>query len=129
VRVLIVEADADVLQIVTELLAEDGFEVAGRTEPRDALAALDERRPDALLLDLGDHPSATARFLEQLASRPRSAELPVVLVGGSPADARAPAVVHVLSKPFSIAEVEAALLATACARAAGVATRTGPAQR
>src|SRR5205823_2874824 len=51
-RVLVVEDEASVGQVVVDVLADEGHEVRWATNGRDALALLDHWRPDVIVLDL-----------------------------------------------------------------------------
>jgi CheY-like chemotaxis protein len=52
VRVLVVDDTPDVLQVVADILTEDGAEVTAVGSAEEALAALQWERPDVLLSDL-----------------------------------------------------------------------------
>jgi CheY-like chemotaxis protein len=52
VRVLVVDDAREVLQIVTDVLAQDGAKVTAVGSAEEALAALQGERPDVLLSDL-----------------------------------------------------------------------------
>jgi CheY-like chemotaxis protein len=52
VRVLVVDDTPDVLQVVADILTEDGAEVTAVGSAEEALAALQWKRPDVLLSDL-----------------------------------------------------------------------------
>jgi signal transduction histidine kinase/ActR/RegA family two-component response regulator len=53
VRVLLVEDDADTLEVITAILRQAGAEVEGATSGNEALARLRESVPDVLLSDIG----------------------------------------------------------------------------
>ncbi len=53
VRVLVVDDTPYVLQVVADILTEDGAEVTAVGSAEEALAALQWERPDVLLSDLG----------------------------------------------------------------------------
>jgi len=52
VRVLIVDDERDTVATLSELLADEGYQVCGVCKARDALAAMQDFDPDAVLLDL-----------------------------------------------------------------------------
>ena len=51
-HILIVEDDPDVRNLLSEVLSEDGYDVASAQDGAEAIAQLRRRRPDAILLDL-----------------------------------------------------------------------------
>ena len=51
-RILVVDDDAAVRNVVTDALLEDGYQVDAACNGRQALAAFRKHRPDALVLDL-----------------------------------------------------------------------------
>ena len=50
--VMVVDDDPDIRAFVSELLADEGYEVRAATNGRDALAVLTNWHPDVILLDL-----------------------------------------------------------------------------
>ncbi len=50
-RILLVEDDAAIRQLVTELLTESGYQVTAATSGRDGLERAATARPDLILLD------------------------------------------------------------------------------
>ncbi|HEX4132313.1 MAG TPA: response regulator [Pirellulales bacterium] len=53
VRVLVVEDDVDNATVLSRLLVSHGYEAQTCTYAKDALATIEQWRPDAILLDLG----------------------------------------------------------------------------
>ncbi|MEQ1913034.1 MAG: response regulator, partial [Vicinamibacterales bacterium] len=51
-RVLIVEDDADIADLIRRYLQKAGFDVDVRLSGRDALRAIADNRPDLLVLDV-----------------------------------------------------------------------------
>jgi CheY-like chemotaxis protein len=103
-RVLIVEDDADLRDILLLALGEEGYAVAGAENGLDAIVSLTfGDRPDALLLNLHMPVLSGSDVLEIVRLDPAYARLPVILMTGAPvppeigrgADA-------VLLKPFEI---------------------------
>ncbi len=108
-RVLIVEGDPEVREILAALLVEGGHEVATAAHGRAALDGLDAIRPDAILLDVTGGAMPAEQFRAEQRRRWRSAGIPVVvLADGAPGPGHAPRG-RVLTRPVSIAEVESAL--------------------
>jgi two-component system OmpR family response regulator len=52
-RILLVEDDAELREMVRRALVIEGFEVTGRANGGDALRAVEHEPPDALVLDIG----------------------------------------------------------------------------
>jgi DNA-binding response OmpR family regulator len=79
-RVLVVEDDPRIRQLLVDLLVDDGYDVRAVEDGEDALVATKEFRPDLVLLD-GELPGvdgwSVARRLRQVS------DLPIVFVTGS----------------------------------------------
>ncbi len=60
-RVLVAARDRRFLEMARFLLARSGFEVESTTRPRDVLAAVDEYRPDIVILDGSESVGSAAR--------------------------------------------------------------------
>jgi CheY-like chemotaxis protein len=108
-RVLVVEDEASVGQVVADVLADEGHEVRWATNGRDALALLDQWRPDVIVLDLmmpvmdGRAFRAAQRLLPGTVAR-----VPLVVLSGM-REARATAeelgATAVLAKPFELQDL------------------------
>ena len=104
-RVVVVEDDVDIRELVVELLAEFGFDTVGFADGRAALADL--RRPGAppavVLLDL-EMPGMTGwEFRREQLRDPLLAHVPVVVTSGAdPACIEADAYVP---KPYDTTEL------------------------
>ena len=110
--VLVVDDDPEVLRVLAELLADEGYRVRTAADGAAALRELDEAPPDLVLLDcqLPElHGVTLAAGLH--AARPG---LPLILVSGISDDPCLPGVPF-LRKPFDADE----LLATVAAALAG----------
>ena len=80
-RILIVDDEANIRKMLGALLRAEGFDVAEAQNGNAALLALDEVRPDLMVLDLIMPPGPTG--LETLARlRERDQSLPVVMMSG-----------------------------------------------
>ena len=79
-RILVVEDDAAIRQLLVDVLVDDGYDVRAVADGDRALAATEELRPDLVLLD-GELPGvdgwSVARRLRQIS------DLPIVFVTGS----------------------------------------------
>jgi signal transduction histidine kinase len=77
-RVLIVDDDAPILEVLEMRLAAMGFEVTATRDPQEALAAVDAGRFDVALVDLRMEPTDGIALMEALHARqPR---LPVLIM-------------------------------------------------
>jgi CheY-like chemotaxis protein len=108
-RILIIEDDRDIRDVLTLVLGAEGHEV--RTAA-DGIAALDDLRedgrPDLILLDMMMPRLDGEGFLHALRGDPRTADIPTVIVTGHPA-VRAKAAelgaTGFLAKPIELAEL------------------------
>jgi len=76
-RILIVEDDPSLCLLYASELRRDGYEVESATSGAAALAALDERLPDLVVLDIRMEPLDGLETLGELRARHRN--LPVIL--------------------------------------------------
>jgi CheY-like chemotaxis protein len=79
-RVLVVDDDRDIRELLVELLASEGYEVASAADGRRALAEARSRRPDVILLDLMMPVMSGWEFREAQLRDPELAGIPVVVV-------------------------------------------------
>jgi two-component system nitrogen regulation response regulator NtrX len=80
-RVLLVDDEANIRKMVGALLQAEGFETAEAPNGTAALAAVEDRAPDAILLDLMMPPGPDGlATLEQL--KQRAPDVPVVMMSG-----------------------------------------------
>jgi CheY-like chemotaxis protein len=118
-RVVVVEDDEDIRDLVVELLSQSGFDTVGYADGAAALAALRAAAEDpaVILLDL-EMPGMTGwEFRRQQLEDPHLAGIPVVVasatLGASPIDADA-----FLPKPYETTEL-CSVLARLSLRGAG----------
>jgi two-component system cell cycle response regulator len=83
-RVLVADDEPAVLESVTWLLQEHGFEVTGARTGAECLAALEQRRPDLLVLDLALPDVEGYTLLERVAADPRGVDVPVLVLSALP---------------------------------------------
>jgi DNA-binding response OmpR family regulator len=105
-RVLVVEDDVSIGQVIADLLADEGYQVRWAKDGRAALAVLDEWRPDVIVLDLM-MPVLDGRAFraEQRRRGGAVAQVPVIVLSGARAARAAAAelgVAAVLTKPFDL---------------------------
>jgi CheY-like chemotaxis protein len=122
--VLIVEDDADTLDLIAEVLRDDGYRVASATNGEEALATLRAapERPSLILLDLLMPVMNGWQFLEARAAEGVFAEIPVLVLSADPARQLAAqrGVVAVISKPFDLGRLLRLVRAVTKAQAAPV---------
>ena len=65
-RVLIVEPDADILEIVDILLTMNGFTVIKASNAKKAIAEIQSAKPDVILLDIQPWANDTRQICKEL---------------------------------------------------------------
>lgn len=107
-RILIVDDEAGIRDLLQEILSIEGYETVARNSGRDGIAAYREQHFDLVLVDLlmpGMHGSEVARILTN-----ETPGLPVVLITGSDSDTVESQTVNIpiaaiITKPFVLDEV------------------------
>jgi DNA-binding response OmpR family regulator len=103
-RVLLVEDDDAVAEVVELILHESGFAVDRVSSVADALVSVDSEPPAAVLLDLTLPGMSGLSFLKACRESATLAGVPIALMSGTPLptleDGLAPDAI--LSKPFDI---------------------------
>jgi CheY-like chemotaxis protein len=111
-RVLVIDDDASLRDLLTEFLWEEGFDVRCAADGLQALLLIEAERPDVVLLDLMMPVLGGDGFLATCERDARLQDLPVVVLsaGLRPATSRARQNVRAwLSKPFQFEEVVRAI--------------------
>lgn len=109
--ILLVEDDEDIRQEISELFREEGYDVVGRRNGREALDALREgTTPDLILLDLRTPVMDGWQFRVEQKRDPALAAIPVVAISadGSPMAAAIDAQ-RFVGKPFTAAQLRTAV--------------------
>lgn len=83
-KVLLVEDDESVRQLVRVTLDINGFEVVEAKDGLEGLLMLDMHRPDAVVLDLMMPDVGGERMLAQLRATEETKRTPVVIITGKP---------------------------------------------
>ena len=78
-HILVVDDDPTFVHLVTSLLEQEGHEVVIAADGKEALAAIERRQPDLILLDIGLPGMSGLEMLSRL--RPR-VQAPVIVVSG-----------------------------------------------
>ena len=81
--VLLVEDDGWLRYIMAELLADDGYEVVEATTGTQALALVEERAPDVVVLDLNLPEMSGLEVLHELRANEQTLALPVIVMSGA----------------------------------------------
>jgi len=106
VSILIVEDEHPIRDIITEILEDEGYRVAGATNGLEALKYLRQHaHPRLILLDLGMPVMTGWEFREHQQRDPQLAEIPVIVMSALPdLDRRAAALkaADCLNKPVNI---------------------------
>jgi DNA-binding response OmpR family regulator len=83
-RVLLVEDDDSVRQLVKITLEMNDYDVVEAKDGLEGLLLLDMHRPDAVVLDLMMPDVGGERMLAQLRATPETKRTPVVIITGKP---------------------------------------------
>jgi signal transduction histidine kinase/CheY-like chemotaxis protein len=78
--VLVVDDDPALREILSSLLAEDGWRVATAADGEAALAAVEQARPTAMVLDLMMPRCDGFEVLRVLRTQPKTRDLPVIVI-------------------------------------------------
>ncbi len=111
-RVLVIDDDSGVLELMEAYLSRQGFQVIGVPNGEDALGTLDDTQPDLIILDLVLPGMGGLDVLRQLKQAlPR---VPVVMFSGHPhtrtvVEAMRRGASDFLRKPFELEEFDLAL--------------------
>jgi CheY-like chemotaxis protein len=82
-RVLVVEDNPDIRELLIELLASEGNEVRGATDGAGGIAMAQEWGPDVVLLDVSMPTLNGREVARELRSDPRTAHIPLVTLGAA----------------------------------------------
>lgn len=103
--VLVVDDEPSILEIVQEVLEDEGFSVLTARDGREGLAVALHKRPSVIITDLM-MPGLNGRVLrERLMRDPRTARIPVLLMSAAYNPQPDDAFVAVIAKPFSLDEL------------------------
>jgi CheY-like chemotaxis protein len=121
-RVLVVDDEPEVLDVLRELLEELGYEARSAASGEQAIAAMATTRPQVVFLDLAMPGISGLEALTYFRQHHRT--VPVIVITGAPGQesaqkARAAGAFDVLAKPFDMAALQSLV-----AQATRVAPRT-----
>ena len=103
--VLVVEDDASIREVISDVLEDKGFRVLPAANGSDALQQLDRVRPDVMVLDLLMPVMHGWAFMETYLQKTGGSLIPIVVVSVNPALPRSYnrlGVHTVVSKPFDV---------------------------
>lgn len=104
-RILIVERDDSVAEMLRALLLDEGYEVPARLAMLEDASSVPPNQPDLLLLDIDSVRGAISTTLDTLEVHPGTCNLPVVCMSTlvPPADLRSRRnVAGLVQKPFDL---------------------------
>lgn len=79
-KVLIVEDDQSILEVLAEKISEAGYEVIKATDGKSGLKIADDKKPDLVLLDLQLPKMDGKQFLKTIRSSENYKKLPVIIL-------------------------------------------------
>jgi CheY-like chemotaxis protein len=107
-RVLVVDDERPIRDVISEALAESGYEVETAPNGAAALQQIARSRPDVVVLDLMMPVLDAAGFMHLLRLNPGSADLPIIILTAAyePYEAaRRLGATACLTKPFKLEEL------------------------
>ena len=107
-RILVVEDEPDIVNVLTDLLGSAGYEVTATDAVFGAAALVRELDPCVVLLDVGLPYRSGTTLLAELKADPRTADVPVLIISGLPealTEERRAQATAVLTKPVDIASL------------------------
>lgn len=82
-RILVVDDEHDLSQMMVDLLTEAGFEARSAGSGRDALAVIQANPPDLVLLDINMPELDGFEVAAMLKSDPSTATIPIIMVSAN----------------------------------------------
>ena len=81
-KILAVDDEPDHLELLHQLLAEEGFDIATATNGMDALGKISRSQPDLIVADISMPKMNGFTFCEKLRENPATAAIPVLILTG-----------------------------------------------
>ena len=81
-RVLVIDDESEITEIVEAFLSEAGYAVASENSPQRAIAKVREVRPDVILLDIMMPAMDGYDVCQQIKALPEFAHVPVIFLTG-----------------------------------------------
>ena len=79
-KILVVEDEAALSELLSYNLSKEGFEVSLSADGEDAVIAVDEQRPDLILLDWMLPSQSGIEVCRQIKARPETRDIPVIML-------------------------------------------------
>ncbi len=102
--ILIVDDDTSLRDTLAEIFVAAGYAVTTAANGQEALACLDEHRPNVILLDMMMPVMDGREFLEVKLARPAVADVPVVVASASTSD-EVTGAIAMFDKPCDVDEL------------------------
>lgn len=83
-RILIIEDDEDILQVLETVLIHNDFEVKGLERTDDILKAAEEYHPDLILTDYLLSGTNGGKICQQIKAHKETCHIPVILISAYP---------------------------------------------
>lgn len=128
--IVVVDNDRPFLELLQELLTEEGFRVVPHPEGQTAATLIRQEQPDLVILDIRlEHPEAGWEVLELIRLDPETAQIPVIVCSADSSAQEKAAMLQdqrceLLEKPFDLDR-----LVSAVKMALGAAPRDPEAHR
>jgi DNA-binding response OmpR family regulator len=105
-RVLVIDDERHITRLVEFILSKQGYAVATANSAEQALASVDEFRPDAILLDLGLPGMSGIEAIHRLRSNERYTTLPIMVLSARsfehvPQELREAGATYLWAKPIA----------------------------
>ena len=106
-RILVVDDEQAISQVLHDLLADEGYEVLTAGNGREALASMADGRPDLVLSDVMMPVMGGAELCQALAADPHYGSIPVVLMSaaGEGTTRERCAYEAFVAKPFNLLDI------------------------
>ncbi len=110
-KILIVEDNANLCELLTIIITRSGYEVAAAKTGEEAVEMASAIRPDLILMDIGLPQLSGVEATKQIKANPSTKDIPVAVLSALPMSSHGkPAIeagaVAVLQKPVSVADIE-----------------------
>ena len=81
-RILVVDDERDIVEFLTELLEDSGYEVTPAYSGIEAMQSIAKERPDLILLDLLMPEETGTGFYRKLHNKKEYRDIPVIVISG-----------------------------------------------
>jgi CheY-like chemotaxis protein len=98
-RILLVEDDIDLAQLYRGVLRMAGFDARHAADGWSALRAIDDDRPDLIVVDMHLPGLRGDEILEELSTRTETRQIPAIVVTGADIDLAVARAKQILRKP------------------------------